>query len=46
MGTWSSRIGKFKKKDPDHGKWWKWVTYNWDSFWSASLRKEKDKDLL
>ena len=20
--TWSSGIGKFKKKDPDHGKWW------------------------
>ena len=23
MGTWSSGIGKFVKKDPDHGKWWK-----------------------
>ena len=21
--TWNSRIGKFKKKDPDHGKWWR-----------------------
>ncbi len=21
--TWSSGIGKFHKKDPDHGKWWK-----------------------
>jgi hypothetical protein len=21
--TWSSGIGKFKKKDPDHGKWWR-----------------------
>jgi len=23
MGTWSSGIGKFAKKDPDHGKWLK-----------------------
>jgi len=23
MSTWSSRIGKFKKKDPDHGWLWK-----------------------
>ena len=21
MSTWSSGIGKFLKKDPDHGKW-------------------------
>ena len=24
-GTWSSGIGKFPKKDPDHGKWWKTI---------------------
>ena len=23
MSTWSSGIGKFVKKDPNHGKWWK-----------------------
>ena len=23
MGTWSSRIGKFKKHDPNHGWLWK-----------------------
>ena len=21
--TWSSGTGKFVKKDPDHGKWWR-----------------------
>jgi len=25
--TWSSGIGKFKKKDPDHGKWWKKIKH-------------------
>ena len=27
MGTWSSGIGKFKKKDPDHGKWGKKIVH-------------------
>ena len=30
MGTWSSRIGKFKKKDPDHGKWGRWLCEKWN----------------
>jgi|TARA_R110000751_G_scaffold9336_2_gene35299 hypothetical protein len=41
MGTWSSRIGKFKKKDPNHGSLWRWIKDNWDGFWNASLRKDK-----
>ena len=28
MGTWSSSIGKFKKKDPSHGRLWKKIR-NW-----------------
>ena len=28
MGMWSSSIGKFKKKDPDHGWLWKKIR-NW-----------------
>ena len=27
MGTWSSGIGKFKKPDPDHGKWGKKIIH-------------------
>lgn len=40
MGTWSSRIGKFKKKDPNHGSLWRWIKDNWKGFWEASLRKD------
>ena len=37
MSIWNSRIGKFKKKDPDHG-WLKiWLKDNWKAFWRASL---------
>ncbi len=29
--------GKFLKKDPDHGKWWRWLKDNWKGFWEASI---------
>ena len=27
MGTWSSRIGKFKKKEPNHGWLWRKIKH-------------------
>jgi hypothetical protein len=39
--TWSTGIGKFKKKDPDHGKWWKWIKDNWSAFLKASIYRDK-----
>jgi hypothetical protein len=41
MGTWSSHIGKFKKKDSEHGSLWRWIKDNWKGFWEASLREDK-----
>ena len=38
MSTWNSNIGKFKKKDPNHGWLWRWLKDNWEGFWSASWR--------
>jgi hypothetical protein len=35
MGIWSSHIGKFKKKDPDHGWLARWLKDNWKAFWEA-----------
>jgi hypothetical protein len=35
MGTWSTGIGKFKKKDPNHGWLLKWLKDNWKAFWKA-----------
>jgi len=40
MGMWSSRHGKFKKHDPDHGWLWQWLQDNWNGFWEASLYKK------
>jgi len=25
--TWSSGVGKFPKKDPNHGKWWRKIKH-------------------
>ena len=37
MSIWNSRIGKFKKKDLNHG-WLKlWLKDNWKAFWKASI---------
>ena len=33
MGTWSSGIGKFPKKDPDHGKWWRKIKAWYKKLW-------------
>ena len=32
--TWSSGIGKFKKKDPDHGKWWRAIKNWFNKLWN------------
>ena len=39
MSIWNSRIGKFKKKDPNHGWLWMWLKDNGKAFWEASLRR-------
>jgi hypothetical protein len=31
--TWSSGIGKFKKPDPEHGKWWKKIKAFFKKLW-------------
>jgi hypothetical protein len=41
--TWSSGIGKFPKRDPEHGKLWRWLKANWQGFWNASIRDCKHK---
>lgn len=43
MSTWSSRHGKFVKKDPNHGKLGRWIKDNWNAFWRA-LTKDNKKD--
>ena len=35
MSTWSSSIGKFKKKDPDHGWLWKKIKSLWNKVWGV-----------
>ena len=39
MGTWSSGVGKFRKKDSKqkNGWLWQWLKDNWRGFWNASL---------
>ena len=32
--TWSSGVGKFSKKDPDHGKWWRKIKALFSRLWS------------
>jgi len=44
MSTWSSSVGKFKKKDPNHGWLWRWLKDNWKGFWEASNRDGKCKN--
>ena len=39
MGTWSSGIGKFVKKDPNHGIWWKKIKNWWCSAGLCNLDK-------
>jgi len=34
MGTWSSRHGKFLKKDPNHGWLGKKIIKWWNSLWA------------
>lgn len=31
--TWSSGVGKFAKKDPDHGKWWRKIKAFFGRLW-------------
>lgn len=41
MSIWTSRVGKFKKKDPSHGWLWKWIKDNWTSYWKASPFRQR-----
>jgi hypothetical protein len=43
MGTWSSGIGKFVKKDPNHGCLWKKIKNWWCSAGLCNLNKCKRK---
>ena len=39
MGMWSSRHGKFLKKDPDHGKWGRKIKHWFCSIGLCNLDK-------
>ncbi len=34
MSTWSSGHGKFLKKDPNHGIWWKKIKAWWKTLFN------------